>query len=321
MLLIKRFIAALSNRLAGCESWLRVLVLFALAIISPPVCASDSILVIHDGKAESANEIIQSLTQHLAKDSVAIDLLDISVKTLPENTALQAYSTIITLGSQAAEVTLNENPPTQVLSLLISKQTWSLLKHKKNGHSRSVILLDQPIERQLLLVSELFGDASSIGVLLGPYSSSFEQDIIDAAKAQKKTLAIKTIQYPDELMPALSTLTDDVDVLLAEPDALVYNKRSIQGILLLTYRSKTPVIGFSQAYSRAGAMVSLYSSTENIIQQTAEIILEQSPGNHTYFPKYFSITFNKQVARTLGLSPPDEKDLIERIQQKESSHK
>lgn len=299
---------------------LRAWLMCCLLTFCIPAAASESILLVHDGKNELANQIIHSLSQHFSNESVQIDLLDLSSQSLPENAALQNYATIITLGNQAAEVSLERNPPVQLLSLLVSKQSWSLLKHQKNDHPRSVILLDQPIDRQLRFIRKLFGDHNSIGVLLGPYSSSLEKELIDSARQQDQKLSIQTIQSDDELIPALSNLTERADVLLAIPDAVVYNKRSIQGILLLTYRNKTPVIGFSQAYSRAGAAASLYSSAQDIAQHTAEIINDKPASDRIYYPKYFSITFNQQVARTLGISPPNEKDLIERISREEKSH-
>lgn len=230
---------------------------------------------------------------------------------------MKTYLAIVTIGTRAAEMVFNSNPPVRSLSLLVTRQSWILLNQQPASHPRSVILLDQPVSRQLLLIRELFGNDNNTGVLLGPYSVVLESEIIEAAKQQQQKITIKTIRDADELIPALTSLSDSVDLLLAEPDPIVYNKRSIQGILLLTYRSKTPVIGFSQAYSRAGAMVSLYSSTEDFTRQAIEIILDSSAVQRVYYPKYFSITFNQQVARTLGITPPDENQLIERIRQKE----
>ncbi|MBI3187196.1 MAG: hypothetical protein HYZ31_04895, partial [Gammaproteobacteria bacterium] len=276
-----------------------------------------AILVIQDNHNDAAEEIVLTFSQQLVSKSIKIDVFDLSTQGFPENSDLQAYSAIITIGTRAAEVILNKNPPTRSLSLLVSKQSWTILNKQKTSNQRSAILLDQPVSRQFHLIREVFGDNNNTGLLLGPYSSALEAEIIESAKLQQQKITIKTIHNSDELIPVLTSLSEEVDLLLAEPDPVVYNKRSIQGILLLTYRSKTPVIGFSQAYSRAGAMVSLYSSTEDITRQAMEIILDPAANERIYYPKYFSITFNQQVARTLGISPPDENQLIERIRQKE----
>jgi putative tryptophan/tyrosine transport system substrate-binding protein len=314
---IRLFISALIHKLPGSSLYLRLWVISSLFTLSLSATANNAILVIQDNHNDAASEIALTLSQQLISKSIKIDVLDLSTQTFPENSDLQAYSAIVTIGTHAAEVILNKNPPIRSLSLLVSKQTWTILNQQKNNNQRSAILLDQPVSRQFHLIRELFGIDNDIGLLLGPYSASLETEIIESAKQMQQTVTIKTISNSDELIPALSNLSDSVDLLLAEPDPVVYNKRSIQGILLLTYRSKTPVIGFSQAYSRAGAMVSLYSSTEDIAKQAVEIILDQSTSDRLYDPKYFTISFNQQVARTLGISPPDEKQLIEQINQKE----
>jgi len=317
MSLIRLFISALIHKLPGSSLYLRLWVISSLFTLSLSATANDAILVIQDNHNDAAEEIVLTLSQQLINKSIKIDVLDLSTQAFPENSDLQAYSAIVTIGTHAAEVILNKNPPIRSLSLLVSKQSWTILNQQKTNNQRSAILLDQPVSRQFHLIRELFGVDNNIGLLLGPYSAALETEIIESAKQLQQKITIKTIRNSDELIPVLSNLSDNVDLLLAEPDPVVYNKRSIQGILLLTYRSKTPVIGFSQAYSRAGAMVSLYSSTEDIAKQAVEIILDQSTSDRLYDPKYFTITFNKQVARTLGIAPPDEKQLIEKINQKE----
>ena len=317
MSLIRLHIAALIHKLPACNLYLRLCLISCLFTLSLSATANDAILVIQDNQHDAAEEIVLTFSQQLINKSIRIDVLDLSTQTFPESSDLQAYSAIVTIGTHAAEVILNKNPPVRSLSLLVSKQSWTILNQQKTSNQRSAILLDQPVSRQFHLIRELFGSDNNIGLLLGPYSASLETEIIASAKQLQQKITIKTILNSDELIPVLNNLSDSVDLLLAEPDPVVYNRRSIQGILLLTYRSKTPVIGFSQAYSRAGAMVSLYSSTDDIAKQAVEIILDQSTSNHLYDPKYFTITFNQQVARTLGISPPDEKRLIEQINQKE----
>jgi putative tryptophan/tyrosine transport system substrate-binding protein len=317
MSLIRLHIAALIHKLPACNLYLRLCLMSCLFTLSLSATANDAILVIKDSYNDAAEEIVLTFSQQLISKSIKIDVLDLSTQVFPENSDLQAYSAIVTIGTHAAEVVLNKNPPIRSLSLLVSKQSWTILNQQKPNNQRSAILLDQPVSRQFHLIRELFGIDNNIGLLLGPYSAALEKEIIESARQMQQKITIKTIRNSDELIPVLGNLSDNVDLLLAEPDPVVYNKRSIQGILLLTYRSKTPVIGFSQAYSRAGAMVSLYSSTEDFAKQAAEIILDQSKNDHLYDPKYFTITFNQQVARTLGISLPNEKQLIEQINQKE----
>ena len=311
----------ITHRPQCCSLWFRMVVASLLILLSSSTAIADeTILLVHDGKNELTQDIIFSLSQYLTTKSIPIDLLDVSDQALPDNLVLKNYTTLLTLGPQAAEITLERNPPAPVLSLLVTGQSWQLLKQAKSLYPRSAILLDQPVSRQIQLIRAIENDETQIGVLLGPYSSQLETQLTDTSKQLQQSVTIKTIQNADELIPALNGLIEQVNYLLAEPDSVVYNKRTIQGILLLTYRNKTPVIGFSQAYSRAGAMVSLYSDADDITRQAAEIIFDKPATDRTYSPKYFSITYNQQVARTLGYNLPDEKELIKTITLKEKSH-
>jgi putative tryptophan/tyrosine transport system substrate-binding protein len=315
---LQLLITALNKPLRQSVLWLRAVAASYLIIISAPVMASnDAILLMHDGKIELVQEIIQSLSQNLSNTSIRIDVLDATAQPLPNDATLKNYSSLVTLGTQATQIAVERNPPVSILSLLISKKAWLLINQHKSNYTRSAIVLDQPINRQILLMHEIYGRDNHIGVILGPYSAAMQTELLDVARQHKQALSVKTIQSDEELIPVLNHLVEQVDILLAEPDPVVYNKRSIQGILLLTYRNKKPVIGFSQAYSRAGAMVSLYSDAQNLARQTTEIILEKTTGEHIYSPKYFSISYNQQVARALGYILPDESEVINRIHQKE----
>ena len=317
MVFIPLFIATM-NKLRNRSMWLRISLTACLLTFSCTVFSAnnDTILLVHDGKNELVQDIIQSLSQRLSSKSIHIDLLDASTQPLPDNAVLKNYISVITLGAQTAQIALERNPPVSILSLLVSKQAWLLINPQKSTYSRSVIVLDQPISRQFLLLREIYGQNNRIGVLLGPYSSTLQPELLDAARPQQN-LSVKIIQNNEELIPALNNLIEQIDLLLAVPDPIVYNKRSIQGILLLTYRNKTPVIGFSQAYSRAGAMVSLYSDADNIAQQAAELVLDKAGNDRVYSPRYFSISYNQQVARALGYTLPDEHEIIDHIYQKE----
>ena len=321
MIIRSAFSTDVTHRLQGCRRWLRVaLIAYILSFCHFTIAADhDSVLIIHDGKNELVQDIIQSFSVHFSNKLLRFDLLDITTQALPDDNALKSYTSLITLGTQATQITIERNPPAASISLLLSKQAWALINQQKSTYPRSVIVFDQPISRQLQLIREVYGRDAHTGVLLGPYTESLQTELQEQAKQQQQLLTIKVIQNEDELIPALNNLVEQIDLLLAEPDPLVYNKRSIQGILLLTYRNKTPVIGFSQAYSRAGAMVSLHSSVEDMAQQAAEIIFDKPVTGRVYSPKYFTISYNQQVARALSYTLPDEKELIERIVQKEKT--
>jgi putative ABC transport system substrate-binding protein len=92
-------------------------------------------------------------------------------------------------------------------------------------------------------------------------------------------------------------------LLLAIPDTAIYNGGSIQNVLLASYRQRVPLIGFSPAYVRAGAMLALYSTPTQIGSQTARTaraLLADAPVQALQSPVEFVVNVNVNVARSLG---------------------
>lgn len=98
------------------------------------------------------------------------------------------------------------------------------------------------------------------------------------------------------------------DVLLALPDAAIYNTENFRNILLSTYRHKQGVIGFSADMVKAGALGTTYSEVEDINTQVAEIAAAYVAGGKLpapQFPRYFRTIVNEGVARSLDVTVDD----------------
>ena len=152
---------------------------------------------------------------------------------------------------------------------------------------------------------------------MGPASSKSRTKIEQAARKLGMTINYSLIQNPDELIPALKETINKNDILLATPDPAVYSKNTIRGILLLTYRSKTPVIGFSKSYVKAGATAGLYSTPEQIATDAAENIKKFFLNNRKfthkkYHPELFSIEINKKVIKAMKLHINDN-DVLKKL--------
>jgi hypothetical protein len=112
------------------------------------------------------------------------------------------------------------------------------------------------------------------------------------------------------LFGALQALLPDVDALLAVPDPAVFNSQTAANILAAAYRRRIPMIGFSPAYTRAGALVSLYSTPaqvgtrrRNCARRSAVRILPPPQ-----WPRDFVVRVNQDVSRSLGLTLVEERN-------------
>jgi ABC-type uncharacterized transport system substrate-binding protein len=107
------------------------------------------------------------------------------------------------------------------------------------------------------------------------------------------------------LFGGLRAALDSADALLAIADPQVFNSATISNILLATYRAGIPVMAFSPAYVKAGALLSLHTTPGQIGTQAAQMAkasLQSGVLTINQYPQEFSISVNEHVARSLGLN-------------------
>lgn len=223
---------------------------------------------------------------------------------------------LLPLGAKASDAALGLDSSLPTLVALLPRAHVERLQ-LKSPRRLSAVYLDQPSERQLNLLRLALPEHHRVGLLLGPESAGRGQPF---ASAKNLRLVSEYIAGDNELFPALQRVLADADLLLAVPDALIYNRQTLPNILLTTYQHKIPMVGFSPAYVRAGALLALYSTPTQMAEQSADLVkgvLAGRPLPPPQFPRDFSIGVNAHVARALGLSLPDETTLKTRLRQME----
>ena len=233
-------------------------------------------------------------------------------------------SLVIAVGVQALTQASKFDLKRSVLGVLVPQPSFDriLIDSRRNPRNFSAVFLDQPYTRQIALIKAILPSITSLGVLFGPTSLQSSYLLQQAAQAANLGLAQENIYGTDELVPKLRRALETSPVLLAVPDPLVYNRETAQSVLLSSYRYQRPVIGFSQAYVRAGALAGVFSTPQQIARQTAEVVRQYlaRPQNGLpppQAPKYFSVDVNRQVARSLGIEIGDEhalSDILQRIE-------
>jgi putative tryptophan/tyrosine transport system substrate-binding protein len=185
------------------------------------------------------------------------------------------------------------------------------------GSERCVaVVLDQPLERWAGLIRLGFPDRQRVGVLAGSSLQKVLRPLERKFQEQRLILEVERMAADAAVVPALERLLPRVGVLLALPDAQVHNSSTVQPLLLTTYRAAVPVVGYSEAYFHAGAALALYSTPLQIAMQVAEEtqhLLDGRPVVGVQAPRYFTVSVNRAVARSLGLVIPAEGELQERL--------
>ena len=223
---------------------------------------------------------------------------------------------IVAVGIKSAVIASNSHLP--VLCVLISKVGFEKLLRElpsdRNKDNISAIYFDQPVKRQIAMITAVLPEAKKIGLL---FSASLDMPKYRKAIADKKLgLREQKLESSDSLYRDLESVLENSDVLLSIPDAEVYNSLSMRNILLATYRSKIPLVGFSSGYVKAGALCAVFSTPNQIALQTVQLTKQfEATGKLpvAQFPREFEVLINQQVANSLGIRVRENTVLIQEI--------
>ncbi len=229
---------------------------------------------------------------------------------------IQDANLVLAVGMKAASAAATLPQP--VLNVFVPRAGFEKLPRAASPAS-SAIYMDQPLERQLALISSVFPGNPDIGVLYAMPPAELGE-LRRLAAARRFTVHERVVDGKHQVASALSDLLDESDVLLVLPDTTVYNSDTIRNILLETYRKQVPMIGLSPNYVRAGALCAVYSTPQQIAKEAANAIEQFAISGKlpaSQYPTDFDVSVNTQVARSLGLVVKDAEKLRAEIRRRQ----
>lgn len=214
----------------------------------------------------------------------------------------------------------NSDAPPIVATLLPRRAYERELQSGGGRLKTTAVLLDQPPARQAALIQSAFPRAKQVGLLIGADSQSQVASLSAAFAAVGLTVNVGDARVQG-LLPALQGVLESNDVLLGIADPSVFNGETISSILTAGYRRRVPLVAFSPAYVKAGALLGLYTSPAQVGKATAAVVqasLRGAPLPPPRSPSDFSIDVNAAVAHSMGFAL-DADELRKQIQEKGGS--
>jgi len=219
---------------------------------------------------------------------------------------------LVALGQSAVEAIKGFNVGANSINAYLTFEQYNNLEIDH----QATVLLDQPLHRYLAFCKLMLG-VESIG-------------LIEASEAKLKPGEVKTLDEfsltvnryqvnpANKLLPVLRDLLQHNDSLLMLPQQSIYNRNTVKGVLLTSYRSRKPVVSYSPAHVKSGAVASIFSSPVDIGRHLAILInkgLQNEPGTGAtfQFARFYSITTNSRVAGALGINLPTEQNLRSKL--------
>lgn len=302
-------------------SLVRVLTCFLIFLKAGVVHASDppAVALLLSNNApfyqEATAKIKATLNQKLSSPPAVVSYQIDNIQL--ESFDQQKYTLIITVGTKASQFAADHLQHTPTLAIFITRSGYKSIGQKLSADRTapfSAIYLDQPLSRLFALCEILLPKAKNVGTVLGPISKGYMQELVAIAAKKDLNLHTTLIKNTDNPVSALKPILRSSELFIAIPDQAILNRSVAKWILYLSYSEKIPVIGFSQAYTDAGALASVFSSPEDIGKQTGELLAKllshNDPGLwRPQYPIYFTIKGNPAVARSLGIALPTHEQL------------
>ena len=271
-----------------------------------------SIIVVKSSDNKYFSQTIQSLKNHTSRN-VSMEVIDIGSSNSKAE-SLEESDLVIALGGDASQYVNRQLPDKPIISAYLTLQQWQ--DFESPGKQHLAVLLDQPLERYLLFSHYLL-QPRSIGIV-----NFSALEINTRQRDTLRRLQLKLSQYqlnqPDDLLAKIRQLVQINDALLMLPNQDIYNRHTLKGILLTSYRKNTPVISYSPAHVKSGALASIYSSPGDIGKHLGDLLDRYLSGelklsDSPQFAKYYSIITNNRVAHSFGLKLPDVSEIRRKL--------
>lgn len=305
------------------------ILLLLAAWLPMPGIAGGQVQLLLSGDAPYYREVAQVFTDTLAALSpgIAIQRRVVGHDDNLDAAGVGADTLLVAVGSNITQTLLQSGTSADVVSLLVPMALWQDLDAgPPHRGRRAAVVIDQPLDRALALGKLLMPKIKSASAVFGPAAQATKQQNLARAAALGIRLEAADLMPADNPIRILAPLVQNADMFVAVPDRTVFNQNVAKWVLHLAFRQQIPVIGFSKSYTAAGALASVYSSPANVGRHGAELVArllrdDAQPTSRdaglrwrAYYPRYYTLNTNQEVARALGIALPSLPELHRRYE-------
>ncbi len=285
------------------------------AMSAGPVCAESNRIVVLSGQdLKPYQDVLTGFQQSLVNQGIALHVEihalqgnHTKAQDVLEDVKRNGAKLVVTLGNQSTQAAVREINHLPILATMII--TPDDLRSSPNT---TAVLLDFPLETQLLWMKRIVPSAGTVGVLFNPKENQIKVDVASkAAKGAGLALVPKSVETPRALPDALDDIARTVDVLWGIPDSLVMTPQTAEPILLSTLKNKIPLVGLSSSWVKAGALYALDRDYVDIGLQSGELAGKLLNGVSARslppaYPRKVAYVLNLKTASLINLEFPQE---------------
>ena len=214
------------------------------------------------------------------------NIIEVTVSDINDD-MLNRYDFIITIGYRAAKKISEYKLKTIVIYSLIPDNEQTRSRLSCVNKTCYYVYINQPVTRYTKLFKILFPQDKVMVLATTKENTKTSQQLQIASKNIGVTYKELRIEQDSNIARKFTNELSKSDVLLALPNTAIYNSNNANSILLSTYHKGIPIISYSKAFVKAGAIVGLYSSIENVADKAARTINKIITAVHQNQKKYY----------------------------------
>ncbi len=286
--------------LAGC---LLLLALFPARVIPAEEARGIEVFLAYD--APPYTETLAGFRDRLTAQGWHGPLVIHHLENGPTPTSQASPALLLALGEVALEQAAIRFPDTPMVAGMI-------LDHRllEKIHHATGVLLGLPLATQLDWLQRLLPEARVFGVLYDPaLNRELIQHAAILAKQRRLTLEEQPVEGPQALPEALKYLPQNIDVIWGLPDATVLTPQTAKQLLLFSFRNRIPLVGPSEAWTKAGALFALDRDYRDMGRQCADLALRIMAGTPAAslppeHPRQVVLSINTKTAAHMKIPLP-----------------
>ncbi|MBS0342147.1 MAG: ABC transporter substrate-binding protein [Proteobacteria bacterium] len=227
----------------------------------------------------------------------------------------------VAVGPGAARSAIESDSRDPLLLTMLSRLEYESLKDspglRREGRRVGVLLRDPSMADQLALVDAALPQRRRLGVVTTTGSQPLLTEL-ERAAGKQWTLQVATAPDAKSIAVALRGLLPSSDALMVLPDSIGDDQAATLAVLHAAAGAGLPVFGASEGMVRSGGLAAAVS-TPTLLARQAQAMgqkLAAAPAGGVLVvesARPATVRVNANVARSLGLRLPDERELTERV--------
>jgi len=296
-----------------------------LLLCAPLVQAKVDVVLLLSSDSEPYQDVAGGIRETLLEKYQPHSLQTLMLDSLLSNEQQMPdkHTVLVTIGTRATRYALQEKISDTIYASFITAS--GLLREIATDEGfpkalKGAVVLDQPALRIVQLAKLINPKARNLGTVVNGSAPNRLDEFTRVVKAQGLRLKAATLIEESNPITDLKRIFSNSDVFLVIPDKSRFNSKIAKWVLFLSYRHRVPVVGYSQKYTDAGALVSIFSTPQQVGRDTGERLVEKLNGKNSstgivrlQYPRYFSLSINEKVANSLGIKIDTPAQLKERM--------